>query len=219
MIPGSLTAPPAPVRAGGPTAGGVARAVGALLLVAALAGASAWYLVYSPFSFRRWSTLEVVPELVIKDPGTYVLFEEFPGAADATAPSDITVALTSIGGRRISGTSMVGPDGHSRTTYHSPFHDGRAITSFVIDRPGTYRLVAFTSGAGVTAANAPKLALAPDGRPGWAGSTVGLLVLVLVPLTAGVTLLLVARRRWPRLESEPERAPLDHDAWLDDQLG
>jgi hypothetical protein len=165
VIPEALTAPPAPSRIGGPVRYiGIARAVGALLLVLALVGGSAWYLVYSPFSFRRWSTLEVVPELVIKDPGTYVVYEEFPGAADSTADSNLTISLSSIGGRRVSGTDQIGADGRSTSTYHTPFHEGRAVASFVVDRPGTYRLVAFTSGPGVTSSSAPKLG--PSGRPG-----------------------------------------------------
>lgn len=218
MIPGALTAPPAPSRIGGPRAGGIARAVGALLLVLALVGGSAWYLVYSPFSFRRWSTLEVVPELVIKDPGTYVVYEEFPGAADSTADSNLTISLSSIGGRRVSGTDQIGADGRSTSTYHTPFHEGRAVASFVVDRPGTYRLVAFTSGPGVTSSSAPKLAWAPSGRPGWLGGLTGLLVLVVVPAAAGVIVLVVARRRWPRVESAGPRRPVDDDGWLDDRL-
>jgi len=182
MIAGTLTAPPASGRAG-LTADGALRAVGALLLLATLAGLFAWYLVLSPFSFRRWGAFDVPPEFTISEPTTLVLFEEYTGAAAATVPPTVRASVLSIGGKRVEGTSMINADGTSRETYSSPFRDGRAIASFAIDRPGTYNVFAFSSGPSkpTLVGDAGSFALAPEGRPGWFGGMYGLIPLVVVP--------------------------------------
>lgn len=200
MIPAVLTAPPAPVRTGAPTLAGTVKAIGVLLLVAALGGALAWYLVLSPFSFRRWSSFDLPPQLVISEPGTFVVYEERPGASASNDVPDLRVSVLSIGGKKLDGRSMVRADGTSQETYRTPFHEGRALASFTIDKPGTYNVFAFatTSSTPVTVASAPKLAFAPEGRPGWLGSMLGLVPLVLVPTVLSVVLFVLARRLRPR---------------------
>jgi len=194
MIAGTLTAPPASGRAG-LTSDGVLRAVGALLLLATLAGLFAWYLVLSPFSFRRWGAFDVPPEFIVSEPTTLVLFEEYPGAAAATVPPTVRASVLSIGGKRVEGRSMINADGTSKETYSSPFRDGRAIASFAIDRPGTYNVFAFSSGPSkpTLARDAGTFALAPEGRPGWFGGMLGLVPIVVVPLILAVIAFVLAR--------------------------
>ena len=100
MIPIALTAPPAPSPHASPV-GAVLRAVAVVLLLASVAGLFTWYLVLSPFSFRRWSSAEVVTDIHVNEPGTYVVFEEFPGAAGDQASNDPRLSLRSSAGRKI----------------------------------------------------------------------------------------------------------------------
>jgi hypothetical protein len=204
VIAGTLTAPPASGRTG-LTSDGLLRGIGVLLLLAALAGAFAWYLVLSPFSFRRWGAFDVTPEFTISEPTTLVLFEEYPGAATATVPPTVRASVLSIGGKRIEGKSLVGTEGASTQTYSSPFRDGRAIASFAIDKPGTYNVFAFSSGPSKSAGNAGTFALAPEGRPGWIGGMTGLIPLVLVPAVLAVVCFFMAH--WLRVRREPDPPP------------
>ncbi len=206
MIAGTLTAPPAAGRAA-ITSDGALRAIGALLVLATLAGAFAWYLVLSPFSFRRWGAFDVTPEFTISEPTTLVLYEEYPGAAAATVPPTVRASVLSIGGKRIEGKSLVGTEGASAETYASPFRDGRAIASFTIDKPGTYNVFAFSSGPSKSAGAAGTFALAPEGRPGWIGGMTGLIPLVLVPAVLAVAAFVAAH--WLRVRREPTSAPID----------
>ncbi|HOZ24282.1 MAG TPA: hypothetical protein PLI83_05795, partial [Thermomonas sp.] len=70
-----LSAPP-----GEPRARVVTRVVGVALIVLALTGAWAWFTVLSPFAFERWEVFETSATVAL-EPGTYVLYEEFEGAA------------------------------------------------------------------------------------------------------------------------------------------
>jgi hypothetical protein len=150
------------------------------------------------------------------EPGTYVVFEEFEGASGSSTRQPLSVLVRSIAGREIDVTPLIGdavepPSRADRAdpvviepdAYDTPWHEGRATAWFRIDRAGTYTVTAFASESSADALDYDELltsyvAVAPLGEPGPLGSTTGLLLVVLVPLTWGLALLVVAQLCWPR---------------------
>ncbi len=211
MIAGPLVEPiTAPTRLA--RGGVIVRTVATVLLVVAAAGAWGWLTELSPFAFARWEVFETSATVAL-DPGTYVVYEEFDGAAGATSRQPLTVFVRSIAGRDLAVVAIDGgePVGGAPADgsfvpvepYHTPWHEGRPTGEFTIDRAGTYTVTAFPSESSATGRDYNSLltsfvALAPVERPGWIGSLGGLLLLTAVPLALGVIAWIVAVVRWPR---------------------
>lgn len=206
MIPGPLVVP-ITTPPGQPRAGVVARVVGTLLIVLALTGAWAWFTVLSPFGFERWEVFETSATVAL-EPGTYVIYEEFEGASGTTSQPPLTVFVRSIAGRDIEVNPLLGPAAPDPAptpaeAYRTPWHEGRPTTEFRIDRAGTYTVTAFGPETSRTALDYNALltsfvAVAPEGQPGFLGTSWGLLVVTYVPLALGLAVLTAARYLWPR---------------------
>jgi hypothetical protein len=186
------------------------RVVGVLLLLAAVAGGLAWYSILSPFTLQRHSVLETTLVVPFTETGTYNVFEEGPDAAQRTGPALVSIDVRSVTGRKIDTTSLIGADGQSSVTYSTPWQQGRGVSQFTIDTPGTYYLITDMTPAGRRAfagsgqasrafddTGLPKVVIAPLGSPSPLGNMAGLALLVLVPALIGGGLLLVAAQRWP----------------------
>jgi hypothetical protein len=222
VIAGPLVAPRTPI-ARPPRAGVAVRIAAVACFVLAAAGAWGWLTAWSPVGFARWEVFETSSTLTL-EPGTYVVFEEFEGASGSTDRQPLSVLVRSIAGREIDVTPLLGDDVEppSRSdraqpvvvdpdAYETPWHEGRATAWFRIDRAGTYTVTAFASESSADALDYNELltsfvAVAPLGEPGALGTTVGLALVVLVPLAWGVALLVVARLCWPRPRRERRRA-------------
>ena len=210
MIAGPLVAP-VDAPPGLPRGGVVTRVIGVALLVLALTGAWAWFTALSPFGFERWEVYETSHTMTF-EPGTYVVYEEFDGAAGGSTRAPLTIFVRSIAGREIDTVALIGepaPGERDREPvaaaepYRTPWHEGRPTAEFRIDRAGTYTVTAFpsessASGSAYSALLTSFVAVAPAGEPGALGSAWGLLVLTFVPLALGLGTLALARLRWPR---------------------
>jgi hypothetical protein len=211
VIPGALVVPARAGRLGPQPRTTVVQVIGVVFLVLVVAGALAWSNL-SPFGMRRWRLLDPSQTITVKEPGTFVIYEESPGAAGGTGPALVSTSVRSIGGRRIETKDLLDANGASPSVYRTPWHEGRAVTSFVIDKPGTYAVLSFPTAAATedhTRTNAagpggvldltalPRVALAPEGTPGVLGGLGGLALLTIVPLVGGVAVLTFAYRRWP----------------------
>jgi hypothetical protein len=194
----------------------VARVLAVACFVLAAAGAWGWLTAWSPARFERWEVFETSGTMAL-EPGTYVVYEEFDGASGPTTRQALTVLVRSIAGREIDVTPLLGPpadpqaalptaddpDAIDPDPYRTPWHEGRPTAWFRIDRAGTYSVTAFASQSSANALDYNQLltsyvAVAPLGEPGPLGSTLGLLLVVFVPLAAGLAILAFARWRWPR---------------------
>jgi hypothetical protein len=223
VIPGPLVAPRTPV-AHEPRAGVAARTLAVVCFVLAAAGAWGWLTAWSPVGFTRWEVFQTSSTMTL-EPGTYVVYEEFAGASGPTSRQPLSVLVRSIAGREIDVTPLLGPPADPQSAaaardepdvidpapYRTPWHEGRATAWFEIDRSGTYTITAFASRSASDARDYNELltsfvALAPLGEPGPLGSGTGLLLVVFVPLAAGLAILAVARLRWPRPRASARRS-------------
>jgi len=158
----------------------------------------------------------------VREPTSFVVYEEFDGAETSAAPPSVFVSIRSIGGRKIDVVGHGDENAPETTTYQTLWFEGRSTAWFTIDRPGNYTVLAFPSGqsatgipggpttGGPTTTNGrvattdlsklPKVALGPVGVPTRLGTTTGLVVLVVAPLLFAITLWFVSRRRWPTPE-------------------
>ena len=218
MIPGSLAAPAHDQRFGPPPAARIVRGLAIILLAASVASMLAWFVQLSPFSLRRWDLYDPSRTITVREPTTFVVYEEYSGAETSTAPPSVFVSIRSIGGRKITVTNRGDEGAPALTGYRTPWHEGRSTAWFTIDKPGNYTILAFPTGLanggarapdpngpvtrvpGVDLSHLPKVALGREGTPSSLGTLGGLALLVLLPAVFSAGLVLVARRRWPTVE-------------------
>jgi hypothetical protein len=201
-----LTPAPAERR---PRAGTALRLVAVALVLLGLGGLTTWLIRLSPVGLERWRAIETSRPITFDEPGTYVIYEESPGASIRRGAPEVLVSVRSIAGRALpvrTGSDL--PDGIERT-YHVATYEGRAIAAVDVDRPGRYVIVSFPAAAlgtpdrgrqnppAVDLSSLPSLAVAPEGKPSRWGGYVGLVVLVGVPLAGAVLAAVIARRRYP----------------------
>ena len=226
LIAGALVAPPSDRSFGSPPAARVTRLAAVVLLATAVSAVLAWFVLLSPFSLRRWDLYDPSQTITVKEPTTFVVYEEYAGAENNSTPPAVFVSIRSIGGRKIAVTNRGDENAPALTSYHTPWHEGRATAWFTIDKPGNYTVLAFPTGqgrpgtpggavdpgpvnraSGVDVSRLPHVALGSEGTPSSVGTLGGLAMLGGLPTVFGLGLLLVARRRWPPVELET--APLE----------
>lgn len=222
MIPGTLVVPAHDVRFGPPPAARIVRGLAIVLLVASVTSVLAWLVLLSPFSLKRWDLYDPSQTITVKEPTTFVVYEEYRGAETSAAPPSVYVSIRSIGGRKITVTNRGDENAPALTGYRTPWHEGRSTAWFTIDKPGNYTILAFPTGLtsggaatpsdpsdpigpvtrvpGVDLSHLPRVALGQEGTPHSLGTVGGLALLGLLPAVFGVGLWLVARRRWPPVE-------------------
>jgi hypothetical protein len=213
VLPGPLT-PPAPI-------GAVPRArrrpavgtiVGIVLLVLGGIGSLVWFGAVSPLGFTRFPVIKGDRTLTFRDAGTYVAFEEFPGAADGRLPSPLDVTVIDRTGNEVPVTPLTTPgDTAPVHPYDLPGFEGRAVAEITVPRPGRYLVRVRIREAGRYAADeyeavpSADVAVAREVAVTWvAHPAVGVLVGP-VPFVAGVAVLVVGGRR--RAVRDPTPAP------------
>jgi hypothetical protein len=181
-----------------------------VLFAAAVAGAVIWAAALSPYGLVRLSTIG--GSVTVNRPGTYLIFEEDPGAARPALPPPLEISVLDERGQNVPVTTLVRPgDVGAPFSYNAPPHEGRAIARFDAPRRGQY-LVQISGldpdGLDAAAYSSDR----PDGLAvgrqlawPWLRTPLGLLLLGGVPFVAAVVVLVVARRRRQasRTRSEP----------------
>jgi hypothetical protein len=203
----ALLVPAPPERR--PRAGLVLRLAAVVLVMIALAGLTTWLIRLSPVGLERWRAIETSRPITFDEPGTYVIYEESPGASGRRGAPEVLVSVRSIAGRALpvrTGGDL--PDDIERT-YHVGTYEGRAIAAVDVDRPGRYVVVSFPAAAlgtpdrgrqpppAIDLASLPSLAVAPAGKPSRWGGWAGMVLLVGVPLSLAALAGVMARRRYP----------------------
>lgn len=197
MIPAPLVAS-APTRTRRPPGSGF-RIAGSVLVVLAICGGAVWFATLSPFSFSRWGLSEGAHSINVRQTGTYVIFEEYPGASDQRLQPFVDITVRSPGNRKTEVTRLIDGNGESAFTYRVPGHEGHAVASFEADRTGTYLVnvtgVPHDNVSPIDLETHTTIAVGRDTKMAWVGTIWGLLPLVVVPLGLGAGLLVIGARR------------------------
>lgn len=203
MLPGPLTAPaPTGVVPRVRRRPAAATIVGILLAVAGVLGSVVWFGAVSPLGFTRFPVIEGDRTLTFRDAGTYVVFEEFSGAAEARLPSPLDVTVIDRTGNEVPVVALTDPgDTAPAHPYDLPGYEGRAVAEVTVPRPGRHLVRVRIREAGryapdeYEAVPSADIAVAREVAVTWvAHPAVGLLVGP-VPFAVGVAVLVVGRRR------------------------
>jgi hypothetical protein len=119
----------------------IAALVGAGLVLWGVLATVVWGAAVSPYGFVRFSLADADRTITVQRAGTYVVFEEFPGAAgdDPTLPLEVSVIDEQ--GLPVEVTPLIDPtDPGAAASYRVPFHEGRAVAQFHLPERGRYLL-------------------------------------------------------------------------------
>jgi hypothetical protein len=187
--------------------------LGVLLVVAGMVGTIVWLGAFSPYGFVRFALPRPDHTITISRPGTYLVFEEFAGAARRDLPSPIDISVTpSVGYPALPVEPLVEPgERGAPLAYNVPPNEGRAIARFVAPRPGRYLLMVDTIAP--EQADAPLyrdqlpegLAVGRELGAAWLRTPIGLALFGLLPLAAGTTVLVVVVVRRRGRSARPHR--------------
>ena len=130
----------------------------------------------------------------VSRPGTYLVFDEQPGAADPDLPPMLSITVIDPNARNVPVEPLIAP-GTGRgavPAYRVPPNEGRAIARFTAPREGPYLLSVEqlnTEGidpAGYQSDLSSTIAVGRQLSWSWLRSPLGLLVLGVLPMLAGV---------------------------------
>ncbi len=176
--------------------------MGVVLVIVGLLGSLLWFGAVSPIGFIRFPVLDDDRTLTFRDPGTYVVFEEFDGAADDRLPSPLDITVVDRTGNDVAVTPLTEPGVTEPTdAYRMLTFEGRAVAEFTVPRSGPYLVRVRIREAGRYAPEDYEVVPGADIAVGrelattWvAHPLVGLLVGP-VPVAAGLVVLVIGRRR------------------------
>ena len=172
----------------------VAVALGILGLVV-------WYIFLSPFSFSRFPLADQYRTFNAHQSGSYVVYLEFPGESHPSLPPALDVEASALSGQRVE-VHQVGRPGvvAAPDAYHVGRYEGRAIATVTVHGSGAFLLT--IDHRALSAAEADQelpitqgtIAVGRAWGSGWATSLWFGLVLLVVPVMAGVALIASGRR-------------------------
>lgn len=189
--------------------------VGVALVLIGILGGIVWFGALSPFGFVRIRFVTAAERTIdVARPGTYLVFEEGPGATAADLPPRLSITVLDESGRSVPVETLVAPGERAAPqAYHVPPNEGRAIARFDASRDGSYyvrvaQLDLRNAGDpdGYRADLPRTIAVGRELSWPWMRSPLGLLVLGVLPMLVGVALLARERRR--------RRARRDKQPWI-----
>jgi hypothetical protein len=165
-------------------------------------GAVAWVAVFSPLRMRRFAVYDASRIVSFPQSGTYVLFEEGPGASQVRLPPPVVVSVIGEGGIDVPVDFYAGPgDTSTPPNYRVGPYEGRAFARFFIPRPGEYLVRIETAPPSVLSPgqySAPprgEYALGREITTTWLGSYTGVVVVAALPALAAAVAASVSRRQ------------------------
>jgi len=186
--------------------------VGILLVVAGVIGAIVWVGALSPYGFIRFPLSRADRTITISRPGTYLVFEEYAGAARSDLPSRLDIAVNDGNGRSLADALLEPGERGAPFAYNVPPNEGRAVARFVAPRPGRYFLrIETPDDEAVDAARyrdhlPDGIAVGRELGMAWLRTPLGLVLFGLLPLAAGgVVMARVVVRRRQRATGPPGR--------------
>lgn len=181
----------------------------AAFLLATGAGAIVWGASSSPFALRRFPQVGFERTVNLTRTGTYVIFEEYPGAAQPALPPPLDIRVKERNGTTVRVNMLQEPGQVADVpAYRTPWHEGRAIATFTITRSGRYQIAIDPALSGsqdpalYTGLTNASMAVGHEVSTSWLNSMLALVPLVAVPMLAATVLIVVTRRA--RRTSPPE---------------
>lgn len=202
MIPAPLAPPLDRGRSRPARPGRLAGWLALALAAIAVLGAVAWVAVFSPLRMRRFAVYDASRIVSFPQSGTYVLFEEGPGASQVRLPPPVVVTVVGEGGVDVPVEFYAKPaDATATPNYRIGPYEGRAFARFFIPRPGEYLVRIETVPPSLVPpgqySEPPRVeyALGREITTTWLGSYVGLLVVAALPAVAAAAAASVSRRQ------------------------
>jgi hypothetical protein len=190
--------------------------LGIALLLVGVVGMIAWVGAFSPYGFVRFSFPRGDRTITISRPGDYLVFQEGADATDADLPPRLAITVIDERGRNVPVERLVEPGTRGAPyAYHVPPNEGRAIARFTAQRAGGYLLQVEALDPGdidpsdYQSELPTSLAVGRSLRVAWLRTPLGLLAMGVVPLAAGIWVLVWARRGRPVVaNAKPPGSPL-----------
>ena len=199
-----------------PDAGGARRAkglsprsialIGIALIACGVIGLAAWGIFLSPLGFTRYPLSDRDRTFTIRRPGTYVVYFEFPGESRTLLPPALDIGAAALSSQKVDVT-IISPPGHKGApgAYDLWGHEGRAVALITSHEAGTFVVSITPTPATEVDTNSQRIvtqgtiALGREWSASWLASWGGVTLLVVVPIVAGVAVLVLAwQRRGPR---------------------
>jgi hypothetical protein len=179
--------------------------IGIALIACGIVGLAAWGIFLSPLGFTRYPLSDRDRTFTIRRPGTYVVYFEFPGESRSLLPPALDIGAASLSGQDVDVTIISRP-GHRGApgAYDVWGHEGRAVALITSHESGTFVVSITPTPATEVDTNSQRIvtqgtiALGREWSATWLASWGGITLLVVVPIVAGVAVLVLAwRRRGP----------------------
>ncbi|MGZ4726578.1 MAG: hypothetical protein ACXWB2_02565 [Acidimicrobiales bacterium] len=204
--------------------------VGIALIACGVIGLAAWGIFLSPLGFTRYPLSDRDRTFTLRRPGTYVVYFEFPGESRTLLPPALDIGVASLSGQKVDVTTISAP-GHMGApgAYDLWGHEGRAVALITSHEAGTFVVSITPTPASEVDTNSQRIvtqgtiALGREWSATWLASWGGVTLLVVVPVVAGASVLVLAwRRRAPRpVDGDDGSRPDDGEAppWDDPRWG
>ncbi len=191
--------------------------IGIALIACGIIGLAAWGIFLSPLGFTRYPLSDRDRTFTIHRPGTYVVYFEFPGESRTLLPPALDIGVASLSGQKVDVTIISAP-GHEGApgAYDLWGHEGRAVALITSHDAGTFVVSITPTPSSEVNTNTQRIvtqgtiALGREWSATWLASWGGVTLIVVLPIVAGVSVLVLAwRRRGPRPPGDEDDAPLD----------
>jgi hypothetical protein len=175
------------------------RIAGVTLLALSVVILVAWVIFISPLGFTRYPLNDLDRTFTIHRAGTYVVYFEFPGESRPALPPALRIGVVALSGQQIE-VHPIGTPGvvGAASAYDLGRHEGRAVAVIVAHRAGTFVVSITPTPAGAVDTSQQRIvtegtiALGRDWSGTWLASGFGFGLVVIVPMVAGLILLVLA---------------------------